>query len=32
MIWLIEVSEGNDYHMNYYFPTGPVEVVAVEEI
>jgi len=27
---IIEALEGNDYHVNYYFPNGSVEVVSVQ--
>ena len=29
---IIEALEGNDYHINYYFPNGSVEVVAVADV
>jgi hypothetical protein len=29
---MIEALECNDYHVNYYFPNGSVEVVAVENV
>jgi len=29
---IIEALEGNDYHVNYYFRNGSVEVVAVEDV
>jgi hypothetical protein len=30
--YIIEALEGNDYHVNYYFPSRSVEVLSVEDV
>lgn len=29
---IIEALESNDYHVNYYFPGGTVEVESIEDV
>ena len=29
---IIEALEGNDYHVNYYFPNRSIEVAAVDDV